>query len=215
MPVFSKNEQKPFSQNLKAKDKITLSGSFCIYNGTAPNIRFVTKDNKIIGIGTEELSDNEEVNKIVKFQLENNVIYETEVEFEYKEKINLDYYSEPLMCFSIKKIKILNCKLYLEDIVITIKNPKFNKQTKKLQLEMECLNTTNLPIKYSNKNLRLKYKSTESRAYLDSIASNQIDFDFIEIPANFSIKNKIYFVIEESKSFDDVWYNMRISYLYN
>ena len=66
-PIFAE-EPMPLSRAMKTGEKTTLQGTFCIFNGTPPNVRFVTDENKIIGVGTEEDCENEDVSKILSFQ---------------------------------------------------------------------------------------------------------------------------------------------------
>lgn len=48
---------------------------------------------------------------------------------------------------------------------------------------------------------------------LDSPASSVIDFASVEIPPGSSVKKKIYFVMEEDASSDNIWYDMKPSYV--
>ena len=40
-----------------------------------------------------------------------------------------------------------------------------------------------------------------------------IDFASVEIPPGASVKKKIYFVMEEDASSDNIWYDMKPSYV--
>ncbi len=130
------NALSPVFYKMKAGDKISLKGNFCVFNGSAPNVRFVTDDNKILGVGKEESCSNEDVNKILSLQVENDAVYEVEAVFEYAGNVNLD-----------------------------------------------------------------------------SPASSVIDFASVEISPGASVKKKIYFVMEEDASSDNIWYEMKPSYV--
>ena len=76
-------EEKPLSKKLVPGDTVTLKGSFQLYNGMPPNIRFVTYISEVIGIGTEEDSDNEIVNNLIKNQIDFDCFFKTEAVFKY------------------------------------------------------------------------------------------------------------------------------------
>ena len=128
LPGFAGNEPLPFSAKLMRGDKITLRGNFVLFNGYPPNVRFVTQDNKIIGVGTEEICDNKEVLSIINQQINKTEIYDVEVEFEYLENVNIIYYTEPLMCFNPKKIKFLDSNAFSartkEDLLEKVRNAR-------------------------------------------------------------------------------------------
>ena len=202
----------PLISKMKVGDKISLKGNFCLFNGSAPNVRFVTEDNKVLGIGKEESCDNEDVNRILSLQRESGNAYEVEAFFEYVGNVNLGYYENPLMCFSVRKIKMLGLRIASGNLEIALRNPKFNKKRKMLKAEIEIFNGANDAESYSNQYLFLEKNGKRHRAYLDSPASNMMDFAFVEIPSKTSVRKKIYFVMDEDASFDNVWYGMNVSY---
>ncbi len=207
------NALSPVFYKMKAGDKISLKGNFCVFNGSAPNVRFVTDDNKILGVGKEESCSNEDVNKILSLQVENDAVYEVEAVFEYAGNVNLEYYKNTLMCFTVRKIKILGLRIASGNLKITVRNPKYNKKRKMLKAELEIANAANSPASYSNQYLFLEKNGKSYRAYLDSPASSVIDFASVEIPPGSSVKKKIYFVMEEDASSDNIWYDMKPSYV--
>ena len=97
----------PFSKSLNEGDEIILNGSFCTWNGFPPNIRFITAENKLIGIGKDEDYRNKIVEEILAVQRKSNVFYETQVTLRYIGEADTLYYDKPLMCFAVTKIKIL------------------------------------------------------------------------------------------------------------
>lgn len=97
-------EFEHFSKPLNEGDEIILKGSFCTWNGFPPNIRFITAENKLIGIGKDENYHNKKVEEILAVQRKSNVLYETEVTLQYIGEVF--YYDKPLMCFAVIKIKI-------------------------------------------------------------------------------------------------------------
>ena len=58
-------------------------------------------------------------------------------------------------------------------------------------------NKSNKLLKYSNKNLLLTVKGLSSRTYLDSIASNTIDFTEVAIQPNEIKSIKVYWVFKQ------------------
>lgn len=125
---YSQSSERPFSKDMKPGEKITLEGHFKIYNGAAPNIRFVTEYyNEVVAIGTGESSDNEIVEYILKKQLENSFDYTAEVELKYTESVNVQYYKNPLMCFSIENVGIREIS-YCENSTYRIDGEKKNRQ---------------------------------------------------------------------------------------
>ncbi|MCR5386006.1 MAG: hypothetical protein K6E69_02700 [Treponema sp.] len=188
---------KPLSKKISPGDVVTLKGAFRLYNGIAPNIRFITEQNEVVGVGTEETCDNETVSTIIRNQTDLDCFFETETIFKYEENINIQYYDKPLMCFSVEKIKILSAEILSENLNIKISKIKFNKKKNFANAQIEISNISNENQKYSNQLLFLNYKGKSYRAYLDSIASTVIDFDFIEIPAGKKIKKDIYFAVED------------------
>ena len=207
------NALSPVFYKMKAGDKISLKGNFCVFNGSAPNVRFVTDDNKILGVGKEESCSNEDVNKILSLQVENDAVYEVEAVFEYAGNVNLEYYKNPLMCFTVGKIKILGLRIASGGLQITVRDPKYNKKKKTLKAEIEIANAEKSLASYSNQYLFLEKNGKSYRAYLDSPASSVIDFASVEIPPGASVKKKIYFVMEEDASSDNIWYDMKPSYV--
>ena len=105
--LFADKFPIPLSRNMKEGDKITLKGTFGSWNGQPPNIRFITDDNQIIGIGKEENYPNKTIEYILETQEKSNVLFETEVALEYIGEMFISYYEQPLMCFNILEIKIL------------------------------------------------------------------------------------------------------------
>ena len=191
--IYAENEAVPFRKNMKIDKTITLTGSFVLFNGSQPNLRFVTDDNKIIGIGTDEEYCNEIVNTIVSRQVKTRTIYRCEAIFNYIGDVRVPYYEQPLMCFTVYDIKIKTCCIENENIKININLLKFNTKTKQLKCNIEIFNLKDFPINYSNMFLNLKYDGENYRAYMDSSASNRIDFSKIEIPTKEKIKENIYF----------------------
>ena len=190
-------EEKPLSKKLAPGDTVTLKGSFQLYNGMPPNIRFVTYRSEVIGIGTEEDSDNEIVNNLIKNQIDFDCFFKTETVFKYDKNVDIQYYDKPLMCFSVEKIKILEAEILPVNWNIKLSKITINKKDGLVKAQVEIVNPWNETQKFSNQFLFLNYKGKSYRAYLDSIASNVIDFDFIEIPAGEKIKKDIYFVVED------------------
>ncbi len=205
------DEPTPLLRTMKPGEKITLKGMFCIFSGTPPNIRFVTGENKIIGIETGEDCENEDVRRILTLQQKNNCVYEAECVFEYLGNENLAYYKNPLMCFSAAKIKILNCKIQTADFEITIKNPKLAKKSRQLKADVQIFNASNESAEYSNQNLFVAAGGKNYRAHSDSPASNLIDFAFIEIPAKSSVKQKVCFFTEDIAVLE-LWFDTEFSY---
>ena len=191
--IYAENEPVPFRKNMKISKTITLTGSFVLFNGSQPNLRFVTDDNKIIGIGTNEEYCNEIVNTIVSRQVKTRTIYRCEAIFNYIGDVKVPYYEQPLMCFTVYDIKIKTCCIENENIKININLLKFNTKTKQLKCNIEIFNLKDFPINYSNMFLNLKYDGENYRAYMDSSTSNRIDFSKIEIPTKEKIKENIYF----------------------
>ena len=229
--IYAENEPVPFRKNMKIGKTITLTGSFVLFNGSQPNLRFVTDDNKIIGIGTDEEYCNEIVNTIVSRQVKTRTLYRCEAIFNYIGDVKVPYYEQPLMCFTVYDIKIKTCCIENENIKININLLKFNTKTKQLKCNIEIFNLKDFPINnpdasvgvccshkvvavgfntlcydaerqgikpsarinYSNMFLNLKYDGENYRAYMDSSASNRIDFSKIEIPTKEKIKENIYF----------------------
>ena len=109
--LFADEFPKPFSRNIKEGDKVTLKGTFSSWNGSPPNIRFITDDNQIIGIGKEENYPNKTIEYILKTQEKSNVLFETEVALEYIGEMFISYYEQPLMCFNVVEVKILRKKV--------------------------------------------------------------------------------------------------------
>ena len=210
LPGFTGDNQNAFYKNIKAGDKIVLKGYFCIYNGFPPNVRFVTQDCRIIGIGKGEASDNEEVDKIIDVQLKNNIIYEAEVEFKYIETIKVDDFQDSLMCFSVSKIKILSYTINYEKLTIKIQNLKLNEKKGKLTAKLEIFNSSSSPSEYTNKNLFIK--NTKHRAYEDTPASVVVDFEYIQIPPQTAVQRNIYFFPEDFENSSNAWYDMIITY---
>ena len=196
------NALSPVFYKMKAGDKISLKGNFCVFNGSAPNVRFVT-----------ESCSNEDVNKILSLQVENDAVYEVEAVFEYAGNVNLEYYKNPLMCFTVRKIKILGVRIASGGLQITVRDSRYNKKKKTLKAEIEIVNAAKSLASYSNQYLFLEKNGKSYRAYLDSPASSVIDFASVEIPPGSSVKKKIYFVMEEDASSDNIWYDMKPSYV--
>ena len=102
------NEPQPFFANLNVGDTINLRGHFVVFNGYAPNVRFVTDQNEIIGIGMEEWPEDKLVSNIVDNQLGSEVIFETSTIFKYEGSVDIQYYDKPLMCFSVESIEFID-----------------------------------------------------------------------------------------------------------
>ena len=115
------------------------------------------------------------------------------------------------MCFSAVKIKILNCKIQTDDFQIMVRNPKFEKKSKRLKAEIEVFNASNESARYSNQNLFVTVAGKKYRTYLDSPVSNSVDFAFVEIPSKSSVKRKVCFFMEDTAVFD-LWLGMGFSY---
>ncbi len=125
---YSQSPERPLSKDMKSGETILLRGHFKIYNGAAPNVRFVTQfDNEVVGIGTGESADNEIVDYILQKQLENNFDYTAEVELKYTGNVNVQYYKKPLMCFSIENVGIGKIS-YCENSIYRIDGEKKNRQ---------------------------------------------------------------------------------------
>ena len=101
-------EPQPFFANLNVGDTVTLRGYFCNFNGWPPNIRFVTDQNEIIGIGMEEWYDDPLVNNILDNQANAEIIFQTKSLFKYQGNVDIQYYDKPLMCFSVESIDFID-----------------------------------------------------------------------------------------------------------
>lgn len=102
------NEPQPFFANLNVGDTVTLRGYFCNFNGWPPNIRFVTDQNEIIGIGMEEWYDDPLVQNILDNQEEAEVVFQTKSIFKYQGNVDIQYYDRPLMCFSVESVEFID-----------------------------------------------------------------------------------------------------------
>jgi hypothetical protein len=106
-------ESVPFARSLSIGTEITLRGELIFFNGWQPNIRFITDNNEIIGIGKDEsYSLPPEANEIIKDTLSNGKVSKIQIDLQYIGDVSLPYYDKPLMCFSIIKI---NQKYFLND----------------------------------------------------------------------------------------------------
>ncbi|MBO7638936.1 MAG: hypothetical protein J6S91_08170 [Treponema sp.] len=101
-------ESQPFFANLNVGDTVTLQGYFCNFNGWPPNIRFVTDQNEIIGIGMEEWYDDPLVNNILDNQANAEIIFQTKSLFKYQGNVDIQYYDRPLMCFSVESVEFID-----------------------------------------------------------------------------------------------------------
>ena len=101
-------EPHPLSLNLNVGDTVTLRGYFCNFNGWPPNIRFVTDQNEIIGIGMEEWYDDPLVQNILDNQEEAEVVFQTKSIFKYQGNVDIQYYDRPLMCFSVESVEFID-----------------------------------------------------------------------------------------------------------
>jgi hypothetical protein len=97
----------PMQKNIKVNQKITLDGALIIFNGWPPNLRFVTADNFVIGIGKNEDIDLPE--QVVKFLRPENEIV-GRLELKYIGSVTIPYYDNPLLCFDIVKFLKLKVK---------------------------------------------------------------------------------------------------------
>ena len=98
-------ELLPFSKNLMIGDNITLCGELVLFNGWQPNVRFITENNEIIGIGKDEsYTLLNEVNEIIKQLNINGRHSKICACLEYIGSELLPYYKNPLMCFNITNI---------------------------------------------------------------------------------------------------------------
>jgi hypothetical protein len=78
---------------------------------------------------------------------------------------------------------------------------RFNEKQYQVEGSLIIKNTINTAVPFSNKYLYLVSSKTEARAYMDSIASNVINFAAITITANSVFEEKVYWVVD---SIDDV-----------
>lgn len=101
-------EPHPLSLNLNVGDTVTLRGYFCNFNGWPPNIRFVTDQNEIIGIGMEEWYDDPLVQNILDNQANAEIIFQTKSIFKYQGNVDIQYYDRPLMCFSVESVEFID-----------------------------------------------------------------------------------------------------------
>lgn len=102
------NEPQPFFANLNVGDTINLKGHFVVFNGYAPNVRFVTDQNEIIGIGMEEWYDDPLVQNILDNQEEAEVVFQTKSLFKYQGNVDIQYYDRPIMCFSVESVEFID-----------------------------------------------------------------------------------------------------------
>ncbi|MBR6153658.1 MAG: hypothetical protein IKQ43_04400 [Treponema sp.] len=102
------NEPQPFFANLNVGDTINLRGYFVVFNGYPPNVRFVTDQNEIIGIGMEEWYDDPLVQNILDNQVNAEIIFQTKSIFKYEGSVDIQYYDKPLMCFSVESIEFID-----------------------------------------------------------------------------------------------------------
>lgn len=195
--LYAGNEPVPFRKKLKTNDAITLTGNFVVFNGSQPNLRFVTEDKKIVGIGKDENYCNEIVEDIIQRQIKTETIYQCEVSLKYIDDVNIPYYEQPLMCFTVNNIKIINCFIDKESFKVKINILKYDSKTRKLKCKIKISNLINSSIDYSNMFLNLTYEGKVYRAYMDSPTSNIIDFNEIEIHAHDKFEGNVYFLFED------------------
>ncbi|WP_191017125.1 hypothetical protein [Treponema zioleckii] len=131
--IYAEKEIEPFTKNMKIGESVVLFGSFVVFNGWQPNIRFVTDTNKIIGIGTDEEYSNKIVNDIVLHQNKTGTIYRCQAKFNYIDSVKIPYYEQSLMCFAISDIKIKSWVIENEIVKINIDFLKFNPKTKAIK----------------------------------------------------------------------------------
>ena len=92
---------KPAEYNLKLNETITIQGRFTEWNGWSPNIRILTKDGGIVGIGT---SENDSILPEELRNLKNLEDWEVTVALTYIGNTGILYYEKPMQCFKIVKI---------------------------------------------------------------------------------------------------------------
>ena len=200
----SASEETPFSKKMKIGESLVLTGSFVLWNGWPPNVRFQTCGNKIIGIGKDEEYSNEAVERIISRQLESGCVYTCRAKFTYIGDADLppDYYAAPLMCFTVSDLKIEAACMEIGGIKIDIGSLKFDKKLRRLKCRLEVSNLGKQPLGYSNMFLCLRYDGKNFRAYKDSPASNMIDFSKVEIPSNGKLKEAVYFNFDDDVQMD-------------
>lgn len=66
----------------------------------------------------------------------------------------------------------------------------------KIEGSLIISNTTNDNLPFSNKELYLVSPTIDTRTYKDSLASAVIDFTHVIIPANTTVEQKVYWVVE-------------------
>ena len=180
---------------MKAGESIVLTGSFVLWNGFPPNVRFLTDGNKVIGIGKDEEYSNEAVEKIISLQLKSGNIYTCQAKFTYIGDADLppNYYDAPLMCFTLSEVRVKACCIEKDGIKIDISSFNFDKKSRRLKCSLEISNLGKLPVGYSNMFLCIGHNGKKYRAYKYSPASNTIDFSELELPANGKLKESAYF----------------------
>ncbi|MBQ1591454.1 MAG: hypothetical protein II077_05395 [Treponema sp.] len=201
--IFADSETA-LRKKMKTGESIELTGSFVLWNGFPPNVRFQTCGNKIIGIGKDEEYSNEAVERIISRQLESGCVYTCRAKFTYIGDADLppDYYDAPLMCFTVSDLKIEAACMEIGGIKIDIGSLKFDKKLRRLKCRLEVSNLGKQPLGYSNMFLYLRYDGKKLRAYKDSPASNMIDFSKVEIPSNGKLKEAVYFNFDDDVQMD-------------
>ena len=192
--IFADGET-PLRKRMKTGESIVLTGSFVLWNGWPPNVRFLTDGNKVIGIGKDEEYSNEAVEKIISLQLKSGNIYTCQAKFTYIGDADLpsDYYDAPLMCFTLSDVRVKACCIEKDGIKIDISSFNFDKKSRRLKCSLEISNLSKLPASYSNMFLCIGHDEKKYRAYKYSPASNTIDFSEVELPANGKLKESVYF----------------------
>ncbi|MBP5437182.1 MAG: hypothetical protein J6Y30_04290 [Treponema sp.] len=189
------DSETPLRKKMKAGESIVLTGSFVLWNGFPPNVRFLTNGNKVIGIGKDEEYSNEAVEKIISLQLKSGNIYTCQAKFTYIGDADLppNYFDAPLMCFTLSEVRVKACCIEKDGIKIDISSFSFDKKSRRLKCSLEISNLSKLPASYSNMFLCIGHDGKKYRAYKYSPASNTIDFSEVELPANGKLKESVYF----------------------
>ena len=94
--LVSNNDTLPLIIDLNTNDEINANGQIILFNGWYPNIRMITKNNKIIGIYENSISI-----EIINNMIKNDIIITGLFKLKYLYKTDIPYYENPLMIFEI------------------------------------------------------------------------------------------------------------------
>ena len=94
--LVSNNDTLPLIIDLNTNDEINMNGQITLFNGWYPNIRMITKNNKIIGIYENSISI-----EIINNMIKNDIIITGLFKLKYLYETDIPYYENPLMLFEI------------------------------------------------------------------------------------------------------------------